>query len=186
MIFTELDVEGAFVVELERKQDERGFFARAFCTDEFAAHGLDPKVVQANISSNESRGIVRGLHWQEPPEHEAKTIRCIAGAVFDVVVDVRRGSSTHSRWAGVELSGENQRALYVPPGCAHGYMTLTDNATLFYLVSQAYSPSHERGARWDDPAFGIDWPDPGVPVVLSPKDASWADYTEDRAVVGLL
>ena len=185
MIFTELDVEGAFVVDLERRQDERGFFARAFCTDEFAAYGLDPKVVQASISSNERRGTVRALHWQEPPAHEAKTIRCIAGGVFDVVVDVRRGSSTHSRWAGVELSGKNQRALYVPPGCAHRLMGPDpDGATLFYLVSQAYSPSHERGARWDDPAFGIDWPDPGVPVLLSPKDASWPDYTEDQAVAG--
>ena len=120
MIFRELDVEGAFVVDLERKQDERGFFARAFCTDEFAAYVLDPTVVQANISGNERRGTVRALHWQEPPEHESKTIRCIAGGVLDVVVDVRRGSPTHSRWAGVELSAENQRALYVPPAARTG------------------------------------------------------------------
>ena len=183
MIFTELDVEGAFVVDLERRQDERGFFARAFCTDEFAAYGLDPKVVQASISSNERgdrpwpalAGAARA-RGQDDPLHRRRGLRRRRR---------RRGSSTHSRWAGVELSGKNQRALYVPPGCAHGLMALTDGATLFYLVSQAYSPSHER-ARWDDPAFGIDWPDPGVPVVLSPKDASWPDYTEDQAVAGLL
>jgi dTDP-4-dehydrorhamnose 3,5-epimerase len=186
VIFTELEVEGAFVVDLERKGDERGFFARAFCGDEFEAHGLDPTVVQANLSYNERRGTIRGLHWQEPPEHEAKTVRCIAGAVFDVVVDVRRDSATHGRWAGVELSADNHRMLYLPAGCAHGYMALTDGAEIYYLVSRAYAPGHERGVRWDDPAFGIEWPDPGVPVVVSPKDASWPDYTDERAVAGRL
>jgi dTDP-4-dehydrorhamnose 3,5-epimerase len=185
VIFTELEVEGAYVVDLEAKRDERGFFARAFCTDEFAAHGLDPAVVQANLSGNARLGTVRGLHWQDPPAHEAKTIRCIAGRIFDVVVDVRRGSPTHGRWAGAELSPENHRMLHVPAGCAHGYMTLEDESEVFYLVSQAYSPGHERGARWDDPAFGIEWPDPGVPVVLSPKDASWPDYDADLAAVAL-
>ncbi len=185
MIFTELEVEGAFVIDLEQKGDERGFFARAFCADEFAAHGLDPAVVQANISGNDRKGTVRGLHWQEPPEHEAKTVRAIAGSIFDVVVDVRRDSPTHGRWAGAELSAGNRRVLYVPGGCAHGYMTLTDGAEVLYLVSRAYAPGHERGARWDDPAFEIEWPDPGAPIVLSPKDASWPDYTEERAVAGL-
>jgi dTDP-4-dehydrorhamnose 3,5-epimerase len=186
VIFTELEVGGAFVLDLERKGDERGFFARAFCSDEFEAHGLDPTVVQANLSYNERRGTIRGLHWQEPPEHEAKTVRCIAGAVFDVVADVRRDSPTHGRWSGVELSADNHRMLYVPAGCAHGYMALTDGAEIYYLVSRAYAPGHERGMRWDDPAFGIEWPDPGVPVVVSPKDASWPDYTDERAVAGRL
>jgi dTDP-4-dehydrorhamnose 3,5-epimerase len=184
VIFAELEVEGAHVIDLDRKSDERGFFARAFCTDEFAAHGLDPTIVQANLASNERRGTVRGLHWQEAPEHEAKTVSCIAGAIFDVVVDVRPESRTRGRWAGVELTAENHRMLHLPAGCAHGYMTLTDRALVFYLVSRAYSPGHERGARWDDPAFGIEWPDPGLPVLLSPKDASWPDYTDERVVAG--
>jgi dTDP-4-dehydrorhamnose 3,5-epimerase len=184
VIFTQLEVDGAFVVDIEPKRDERGFFARGFCADEFTAHGLDPTVSQANFSRNERRGTVRGLHWQEPPEQEAKTVRCIAGAVFDVVADVRPQSATHGRWAGIELSAENHRMLYVPAGCAHGYMALTDGAEIFYLVSRAYSPGHECGARWDDPAFGIEWPDPGVPVLVSPKDASWPDYTGERVAAG--
>ena len=175
MIFTELELAGAYVLDLERREDERGFFARAWCADELAKHGLETRLVQANVSYNRRKGTVRGMHMQEPPHAEVKVIRATRGAVYDVIVDLRDGSPTRGRWVGVELSAENGLAVYVPEGFAHGYQTLTDDAETFYLVSEFYAPGAERGYRWDDPGFGIEWPRPKGAIV-SEKDASWPDW----------
>jgi dTDP-4-dehydrorhamnose 3,5-epimerase len=175
VIFTELELAGAYVLDLERREDERGFFARAWCADELAEHGLETRLVQANVSFNRRRGTVRGMHMQEPPHAEVKVIRATRGAVYDVIVDLRDGSPTRGRWVGVELSAENGLAVYVPEGFAHGYQTLTDDAETFYLVSEFYAPGAERGYRWDDPGFGIEWPRPEGAIV-SEKDASWPDW----------
>lgn len=175
MIFTELELAGAYVLDLERREDERGFFARAWCADELGEHGLETRLVQANVSWNRHKGTVRGMHMQEPPHAEVKLIRATRGAVYDVIVDLRDGSPTRGRWVGVELSAENGRAVYVPEGFAHGYQTLTDDAETFYLVSEFYAPGAERGYRWDDPGFGIEWPQP-EDAIVSEKDASWPDW----------
>jgi dTDP-4-dehydrorhamnose 3,5-epimerase len=173
--FTETHIPGAFVVDLERREDDRGFFARAWDVDEFAQHGLSTRLVQANVSFNRAAGTLRGMHFQRAPHEEAKLIRCTRGAVYDVIVDLRPDSEMFKRWLGVELSAENGSALYVPEGCAHGYQTLTDGTETFYLVSESYAPESEGGVRWDDPAFGIAWP-PADRRVISPKDASWPDF----------
>jgi len=175
VIFRETEIPGAFVIDLERREDERGFFARAWCADEFAAHGLSTRLVQANLSYNESAGTLRGMHFQRAPHEEAKLIRCTRGSLFDAIVDLRPDSPAFKRWIGVELSAENRRALYVPEGCAHGYQTLEDGTESLYLVSEFYAPESEGGVRWDDPAFGIEWPDADNRT-LSPKDAAWPDF----------
>ena len=175
MIFTETELPGAFVVDLERREDERGYFARAWCSDEFAARGLAADTVQCNISYNERRATLRGMHFQTAPHAEAKLIRCTRGAIYDVIVDLRRDSATHARWLGVELTAENARALYVPEGFAHGYLTLVDATETYYHVSERYTPGAEGGVRWNDPAFAIEWPYP-EPSVISAKDAAWPDY----------
>lgn len=158
MIFTPTPLAGAFVVELEEVEDERGFFARAFCREEFEAHGLNPRVAQCNVSLNRKRGTLRGMHFQAPPHEEAKLVRCTRGAVWDVVIDLRRDSVTFKRWHGIELSAQNRRGLYVPEGFAHGFLTLTDDSEMLYLMSEPYHPECARGVRWNDPAFGIAWP----------------------------
>jgi dTDP-4-dehydrorhamnose 3,5-epimerase len=173
MRFTPTDVDGVHVVDLEPFQDERGFFARAFCAQEFESLGLVSTFVQANMSGNVRAGTTRGLHWQEEPAAEAKLYRCIRGAAFVVAADMRSGPSTAIRWTGSELSASNRRALYVPPGCATGYQALEDGTEVLYLVSGFYEPTAERGARPDDPMLGIAWPLPVGPV--SVKDASWPD-----------
>jgi dTDP-4-dehydrorhamnose 3,5-epimerase len=174
MIFTETRVQGAYVIDLERRADDRGFFARAWCQEEFERHGLNPRVVQVNVSLNKRKGTVRGMHFQLWPFEEAKVVRCTKGAIFDVVVDLRIDSPTHSRWAAVELTAANHRMLYVPEGCAHGFQTLTDDAELLYLMSETYAPEHARGVRHDDPKFGIQWP---LPVEnISDADRAWPDY----------
>ncbi len=171
MKFSGTPLDGVIVVDLERRSDARGSFARAFCTDEFVAQGLNPSVVQSNLSVNPHKGTLRGMHWQAPPAGEAKLIRCVRGALYDVAVDVRPGSPTEGGWFGVELTEENGRALYVGEGFAHGFQTLSDDVTAFYQVSHAYTPGAERGLRYDDPALGISWP---LPVTLiSDKDAAW-------------
>jgi dTDP-4-dehydrorhamnose 3,5-epimerase len=180
VIFTETDLENAFVVDLERREDERGFFARAWCADEFADAGLSTRVVQCNVSFNRHRGTLRGMHYQVPPHAEAKLVRCTRGAIYDVIIDLRPESPTYKRWAGFELSAENGRALYVPEGFAHGYQTLTDDVETFYQVSEFYAPGAERGVRWNDPAFGIEWPLPDDPI-MSEKDKTWPDFAEGRA-----
>jgi dTDP-4-dehydrorhamnose 3,5-epimerase len=176
MIFAETDLRGAYLVDLEHREDDRGFFARAWCATEFAAHGLSTRLVQANISFNTRPGTLRGMHYQVEPHAEAKLVRCTRGAIYDVIIDLRPDSPTYKRWVGVELTAENRRALYVPEGFAHGYQTLVAGTETFYQVSEFYAPEAERGVRWDDPAFGIEWPDPGN-AILSDKDACWPDFT---------
>jgi dTDP-4-dehydrorhamnose 3,5-epimerase len=174
MIFTETPLAGAFVVDLDKKGDERGFFARAFCAREFEAHGLPSRFVQVNESLSAQRGTLRGMHYQLPPKAETKVVRCIRGALFDVILDLRRGSPTFGRHFGAEISADNRRAMVVPKGFAHGFVTLTDDAEALYLVDETYAPEAERGIRWDDPRFAIAWPIP--PVVLSEKDRSHRDF----------
>ena len=174
MKFCETPLKGAYIVEIEPRADDRGFFARSFCRQEFEAQGLNPAVAQCNISFNPKAGTLRGMHYQAEPFREVKLVRCTIGAIYDAVIDLRSGSATYRRWFGVELTADNRRALYVPEGFAHGYLTLTDNTEVFYQVSEFYSPGHERGIRWNDPAFGIKWPKD--PIVISPKDASHPDF----------
>jgi dTDP-4-dehydrorhamnose 3,5-epimerase len=164
-------IAGAFVVELDRKEDSRGFFARAFCRDELRAAGVEFQPVQANISHSDLKGTLRGMHYQGAPISETKFIRCIRGAVWDVIIDMRPDSPTYLRHFGVELSADNGRAIYVPDRCAHGNQALADNAELLYLMGGVYTPGYERGVRFDDPAVGIEWP---LPVSeIHPKDLEW-------------
>ncbi len=175
MIFTETPLAGAFVIALETRDDERGFFARAFCQNELAEHGLETTVAQANLSYNHRKGTLRGLHMQNPPHGEDKMVRCISGAIYDAIVDLRPGSPTYRQWFGVELSAANRLMLYVPKGFAHGYQSLTDGSEVLYMVTQFYTPGAERGLRWNDPAFGVAWPLPDP--ILSEKDAAAPDFT---------
>ena len=171
MIFRETVLPGAYVIDLEPRHDDRGFFARTFCAREFDAHGLKPVVAQCNLSFNHRKGTLRGMHYQLPPAAESKLIRCTRGAIYDVIIDMRPNSSTFGQHVGVELSAENRFALYVPELFAHGYQTLEDSSEIVYQVGEFYAGEHERGLRYDDPAFRIEWP---LPVTeLSAKDASW-------------
>lgn len=158
MIFAESDLPGVWIIDPERRGDGRGYFARTYCSEEFARHGLPVGYPQCNTSFNERRGTLRGLHWQDEPSPEGKLVRCTQGAVFDVAVDLRPGSATRNRWVGRELSAANGRSLYIPPGFAHGFQTLTDGSEVFYQMTASYVPGLARGARWDDPAFAIAWP----------------------------
>lgn len=169
MKFSPLSIEGAFLIEAERHHDERGYFARTYCVDEFRQHGLDPAVVQCSVSHNERRGTLRGLHYQEEPHGEAKTISCVSGAAFDVMVDLRPGSRTYGKWEGVELRAGDGRAVHLPRGLAHGFLTLEEQTTLFYQISALYVASAARGVRWNDPTLAIRWP--FAPSVLSARDA---------------
>ncbi len=171
MIFTETPLAGAFVIDLEPIADERGFFARAWAEDEFSARGLNPAIAQTNMSKTLRSGTFRGFHWQDPPNGEAKTVRCIAGSVFNCIIDMRPDSPTYTQWFGVELSAENLKMLYVPEQFANGFLITSDDTVLLYNVSRAYSPGGERGVRWDDPAIGVDWPR-SVDFV-SEKDENW-------------
>ncbi len=175
MIFTETGLSGAYIIDLEPIEDTRGFFARAWCERELSEHGLQTRTAQCDISFNKRKGTLRGMHFQRPPHEEIKLIRCIRGALYDVIVDLRPDSLTYKQWVGVELSAENRRALYVPRRFAHGFQTLEDDTETFYMVSEFYTPSAEGGVRWNDPAFGIDWP-LGPPTEISDKDASWRDF----------
>lgn len=171
MIFTETPLQGAFVLELKEIGDDRGFFARAFCAQELKDHGLQPVVAQINLSYNKRKGTMRGLHYQAPPATEAKLIRCISGAIYDVIVDLRPDSPTYMQHFGAELSAANRRAVYVPEMFAHGYLALTDGAEAYYSASEFYTPGVEGGFRYNDPALGITWP---IEVEhVSDKDASW-------------
>jgi dTDP-4-dehydrorhamnose 3,5-epimerase len=180
VIFRETALEGAFVVELERIEDERGYFARTFCAREFRVHGLTAEVVQANTSFNRRKGTLRGLHFQAAPHEEAKLVRCTRGAVYDVIVDLRPTSPTFRRWVSVELTAENDTMLFVPEGFAHGYQTLEDDTETAYLMTAYYEPSAGRGVRWDDPAFGIDWPRVEERTI-NKRDRSWPDFNPDAA-----
>jgi dTDP-4-dehydrorhamnose 3,5-epimerase len=180
MIFTETRLKGAFIIDVEKREDPRGFFARGFCRDAFAAHGLAFEPRQGNIAGSRRRGTLRGLHMQVVPHEEAKLVRCTRGAMYDVMVDVRSGSSTYGEWVGVELTSDSHRMVYVPEGFLHGYLTLTDDVEAFYFVSDVYAPDTERGARWNDPRFEIDWPDVGE-LILSDKDRAWPDWEQAQA-----
>ena len=172
---TETPLPGAFIIDLEPHRDERGFFARTFCVREFAQHGLDSKVVQCNLSYNLKAGTLRGMHFQQPPVSEAKLVRCVRGAIHDVVVDLRPQSATYQRHFAVELSMENRRALFVPALFAHGFQTLTDHTEVEYQMSEFYAPEAARGFRHDDPAFAIRWP---LPIsVISPQDLVWPPFS---------
>ena len=173
MRFTETKVAGAFLIEPEPVADERGFFARIWCREEFADHGLTGELAQANISFNHRRGTLRGLHYQAAPDAEAKLVRVTRGAIWDLALDLRRDSPTYLAWFGAELSDANRAALYVPEGCAHGFLTLTDGAEVAYQMSAPYAPQAARGVRFDDPAFGIEWP--GEVVVINERDRTYPD-----------
>src|SRR5919106_1386114 len=171
MKFTETELQGAFVIDLEQRRDDRGYFARTFCATEFAAHGLKPVFVQGNLSFNYRKGTLRGMHYQVAPATEAKLVRCAKGAIYDVIIDLRPDSPAYLSHFGVELTAESGRALYVPEMFAHGYQSLTDGAEVLYQVSEFYTPACERGIRYNDPSFGIEWP---LPVAdISEKDAAW-------------
>ena len=158
MIFAETKLKGAFIVEPERLEDERGFFARTWCQREFEAHGLNTRWVQCNISFNRTRGTLRGMHYQAAPYEEAKLVRCTMGAIYDVIVDLRPESPIFKQHIAVVLTAQNHKMLYVPEGFAHGFLTLEDNTEVFYQMSESYVPGYSRGIRWNDPAFGIQWP----------------------------
>ena len=174
MIFTETPLPGAYVLDPERLSDERGFFARIFDPHELAARGLNPNVEQSSISFNPNKGTLRGMHFQRAPFAEAKLVRCTRGAVHDVIIDLRKDSASHRRHFGVLLDAENRRLLYVPEGFAHGYLTLTDDAEVSYQISARYSPEHASGVRWDDPAFGIEWP--GPVTLVNERDRTYPDF----------
>lgn len=170
MRFVPQAIDGLWLLEAERKADARGYFARTFCADEFAAHGLPAAFVQCNVSFNQERGTLRGLHWQDKPFPEGKLVRCVRGAMWDVAVDLRPGSATRGRWVGVELSAGNGAALWIPPGFAHGFQVLTDETEVFYQMTETYRPELARGLRWNDPALAIAWPLPNP--VVSERDAA--------------
>lgn len=175
MNFISTPLKDAFVVELKKMQDSRGYFARQFCRKEFEAQGLIPDVVQVNTSFNEKKGTLRGMHMQKEPHGETKFIRCIRGAIYDVIIDLRPQSPSYKKWFGIRLDSSNGHMLYVPKEFAHGYLTLEDGSEVIYLVSAYYEPSSETGVRYDDPAFGIQWPEEIKDI--SDKDSKWARYT---------
>jgi dTDP-4-dehydrorhamnose 3,5-epimerase len=174
--FVPTPLPGAFLVQLERLEDDRGSFARTFCRQEFEEHGLDPQVTQCSTSSNRKKHTLRGLHYQRPPLEEAKLVRCTNGAIYDVIIDLRRHAETFGQWHGVELSAKTGSMLYVPKGFAHGYQTLTDDAEVFYQISGSYNPHAFAGIRWDDPSVGIKWP--CIAPILSIRDRELPFFTE--------
>jgi dTDP-4-dehydrorhamnose 3,5-epimerase len=179
MIFEETGVEGVWLVEPERFEDERGFFARTWDLDEFSIQGLNPRLVQCSISFNRRSGTLRGLHYQAAPHEEGKLVRCTSGAIFDVALDLRPESPTFKAWFGAPISDENRLALYIPEGCAHGFLTLEDSTEVHYQITQFYVPEAARGVRWDDPAFGIAWP--GEVHVISDRDRTYPDFGGESA-----
>jgi dTDP-4-dehydrorhamnose 3,5-epimerase len=189
MIFTETDLQGVYLIDLTPHQDERGFFARSWCQREFREHGLNPNLVQCNISYNKSKGTMRGMHLQLPPFAEAKLVRCTRGSIYDVIIDLRSGSDSYLQWLGVELSASNYKMLYIPEGFAHGFQTLEDDTEVFYQMSEFYSPECSRGLRWNDRAFGIKWP--LAVSVISARDDSLPEFdasdfvgvTSDRGTI---
>jgi dTDP-4-dehydrorhamnose 3,5-epimerase len=174
MIFTTAPLPGAHIIELEKHSDERGFFARVFCEREFADHGLSTRFVQVNNSLAREQGTLRGMHYQLPPSTEVKLVRCIRGSLYDVILDLREESPTFGQHFGIELSAENRKMLYAPKGFAHGFITLEANTETFYFADEFYSPERERGVRWDDPRFDIEWP--LEPAVISEKDRGHPDF----------
>lgn len=174
MIFTETKLKGAYIIEPDRLEDERGFFARTFCQEEFKALGLNPCVAQSNISFNKHKNTLRGMHYQITPHEEAKLVRCTMGVIYDVIIDLRSASITFKQWVSVELKAENRRMIYVPEGFAHGFQTLEDNTEVFYQMTEFYHPECARGVRWNDPAFGIEWRNDSLAVSI--KDQKYPDF----------
>jgi len=174
MLFTPTELQGAFLIEPEPHADFRGFFARTWCEEEAAAHAVNPRVVQCNVSFNHRKGTLRGMHYQKSPFEEAKLVRCTMGAIHDVIIDLRQDSPTFKRHVGAVLTADNRRMLYIPEGFAHGFQTLEDNTEVFYQMSQFYSPEHTAGVRWNDPTFGIQWPIPEP--IMTERDRSYADF----------
>ena len=180
MKFTHAPLAGAWLIGLEPHEDERGFFARLWCAEEFGARGLETDVAQTSMSYNRRRGTLRGMHWQAAPHEETKVVRCLRGALYDVIIDLRPESATFTHHFAVELTAGNRLALYIPRGFAHGFQTLEDDTEVLYQMSVPYSPDHGRGVRWDDPAFGIRWPI--VPPVMLARDGTYPDFHPERAV----
>jgi dTDP-4-dehydrorhamnose 3,5-epimerase len=180
MIFEKTKLPGVFEIRMEPMPDERGFFARCWCEREFESHGLNPKVVQCSVSFNARRGTLRGMHYQVAPDQEAKVVRCTKGALYDVLVDLRRGSPTFGDWVAVVLTAERRNMVYVPEGCAHGFLTLEDETEVLYQISEFYSPQSARGVRWDDPAFRIVWPE--EVKVISERDRKCPDFALTQCV----
>jgi dTDP-4-dehydrorhamnose 3,5-epimerase len=174
MIFTETELSGAFLIEPERRQDDRGFFARTWCQQEFEAHGLGTQWVQCNLSFNNQKGVLRGMHYQIAPYAETKLIRCTMGAIYDVIIDLRPESPTFRQWLAVELTADDRRMLFIPAGFAHGFQTLADETEVFYQMSQFYAPEYARGVRWDDPAFKVSWP--AEQRIISERDRGFPDF----------
>ena len=177
-VFRETKLAGAFVIEPERFDDERGLFARIFSDREFERHGINSRIAECNISFNKKRGTLRGMHYQAPPHAEVKLVRCTRGAVFDVIIDLRPYSATYLRPFGVELTAENRLALYIPKGFAHGFQTVVDDTEVFYHMSEVYVAAAGRGLRWNDPTFGVPWPI--VPPILLARDATYPDFARDE------
>jgi dTDP-4-dehydrorhamnose 3,5-epimerase len=179
MQFTETRIPGVLIVAPDVFTDERGQFARAWMPDEFAARGLDTGIAQGSLAMTRCRGTIRGMHYQAAPFGETKSIRVIRGAIFDVAVDLRPDSPTYCQWVGIDLTAENRLMVHIPPGCAHGYQTLADDTEVFYFVSAPYSPPHQRGVRWNDPAFNIAWP-LGAPAAINERDATFPDHDRTK------
>jgi len=177
LIFTETTLKGAYVIESQKQEDSRGFFARTFCKQEFSKHGLNADVTQCSVSFNPREGTLRGMHFQVAPFEEVKLVRCTMGSIFDVIIDLRVGSATYKKWFGVELSARNHKTLYIPPNFAHGFETLVDDSEVFYQISQFYSAEHARGVRWNDPAFDVKWP--FVPKIINERDRNYPDFRCD-------
>jgi dTDP-4-dehydrorhamnose 3,5-epimerase len=177
MIFTETKLRGAYILDMQRLEDERGFFARSWCQREFKACGLNSNLVQCSVSFNSKRGTLRGMHYQAKPFEETKVVRCTRGAIYDVIADIRPASPTLGKHVGLLLTADNRRSLYVPRGFAHGFLTLTDDTEVFYQMSEFYAPDYARGFRWNDPTFRIEWPE-GI-CVISDRDRAYPDYVED-------
>lgn len=174
MFFIETKLKGAYIIDINKIEDNRGFFARAWCQKEFEAHDLNPNLAQANVGFSHKRGTLRGMHYQKAPWAEVKVVRCTKGAIYDVIIDLRPDSLTHKQWIGLELTEENRRMLYAPEGFAHGYQTLTDNTEVYYHTTQFYAPEFAAGVRFDDSAFDIVWP--LSVAIISDQDKNWPDY----------
>ncbi len=177
MIFKETELKGAYIVELEKLEDERGFFARSWCQNEFSNHGLNSRLVQCDISFNKKSGTLRGMHLQTPPKAEAKLVRCTRGSIYDVIIDLRKDAPSYKKYFGVNLTSENRRMLFIPEGFAHGFITLEDNTEIFYQMSEFYAPECARGYRWNDPAFDIQWPN--EVTVISERDRNHPDFIDE-------
>jgi dTDP-4-dehydrorhamnose 3,5-epimerase len=178
MRFAETGVKGVYLIEPEKIEDSRGFFARIWCEKEFREHGLNPRLLQCSISFNKRKGTLRGMHFQIHPYQEAKLVRCTQGAIYDVVIDLRRNSETYKKHVAEELTSENHKMLYIPEGCAHGFQTRADATEVFYQISQVFSAEHARGVRWNDPAFGIEWPEDNRTILE--RDQNYPDLEDQR------